>query len=155
MALKNMWLTPDHDMTFPEGLVLVGTVEPVTEFSRDRNAPKRQKVDLDDEGNGTGKRLWTATVSDSSINGARNAMFDVLFIADVRPVPSAQPFAPGYTPIVLEGLQVKPKLVGNGEFKSIGWSYRATGIKGDNSGSKQPPVDAPASRPARGDKAVA
>ncbi|MBF6212249.1 hypothetical protein IU433_17545 [Nocardia puris] len=154
MALKDAWFAPPEG-TFPNGLVLVGGIEAVTEFSKDRNAPKRHKVDLDDFGNGTGKRLWKGTVSDSSGSGAKNMTYDVTFVCDVQPVPSALPVIPGFTPVELEGLEVKPRVVGNGEFKSIGWYLRATGIKGDNSGAKVPPADVPASRPGREGKAVA
>ncbi|MFE3796959.1 hypothetical protein [Nocardia tengchongensis] len=155
MALKDVWFTPEFSEAFPMGLVLVGVIEAVTEFSRERNAPKRQKVDLDDQGNGTGKRLWKGTVTDPTGSGSKNQTFDVLFIADVQPVPSSSPISPGFTPVVLEGLQIKPKMQGAGEFKSIGWNIRATGIAGDNSGAKVPPADVPASRSARDGKAVA
>ncbi|MEU0545022.1 hypothetical protein ABZ319_34635 [Nocardia sp. NPDC005978] len=155
MSLKNAWLRPAHDEMFENGAVLLGQIEPLAEFSSDRNAPKRQRLDLDDEGRGTGKLLWKGTVADPTGMGAKNSTFDVVFVADVMPVPSAQPVLPGVTPVRLEGLQVKPKIVGNGEYKSIGWNVRATGFEGDTSGSKQPPADVPASRPARDGKAVA
>ncbi|MFI6870872.1 hypothetical protein [Nocardia sp. NPDC050406] len=154
MALKDAWLVPVEG-EFGTGLFLVGEIEPMTEFSSDRNAPKRQQVDYDREGNGTGKLLWKGKIMDPSGMGAKNAMFDVTFVSDVRPVPSTQPISDGVYPVVLEGLRVKPKVIGNGEFKSIGWNIRATGIKGDTSGAKQPPADVPASRPTRGEKAVA
>lgn len=147
MAMKNLWFSPAHEEAFPKGLFLLGDVEPMTEFNSDRNAPKRQRLDLDAEGNGTGKRMWKATVTDPDAPNARQASFDVTFIADVQPVPSAPEVAPGMRPIVLEGLQVKPKIAGQGEFKSIGWNIRATGIAGDNSGSKQAPADQGAARP--------
>ncbi|MFB7723145.1 hypothetical protein [Nocardia sp. NPDC056100] len=151
MALKDMWFdVPTAESSF----MLIGSIEPMTEFSQNRNAPKRQRVDLDDNGNGTGKRLWKGTVADPTGIGEKNATFDVLFIADVQPVPSTAPVSPGFTPVVLEGMQVKPKIAGSGEFKSIGWKVRATGIVGDTSGSKVAPVDVPASRPSNG-KAVA
>ncbi|MBF6358464.1 hypothetical protein IU449_28615 [Nocardia higoensis] len=140
MALKDAWFRPDFHEAFPKGLFLLGDIEPVTEFSRDRNAPKVQKLDFDFEGNGTGKRLWKGTVTDPTAANAKNASFDVTFVADVQPVPAAPEIVPGMTPIELEGLQVKPKIAGAGEFKSIGWTVRATGIKGDNSGAKTNPA---------------
>lgn len=148
MALKDVWFRPDFADAFPMGLLLMGEVAPLTEFSSDRNAPKRQKVDLDTDGNGTGKRLWKATVVDPTGVGSKNSAIDVTFVADVQPVPSAAPVSPGLTPIVLEGLQVKPRVTGNGEFKSIGFVVRATGIRGDTSGAKQAPNDPGAARPA-------
>jgi hypothetical protein len=136
MALKDVWFTPAFDDAFPMGLFLLGEIAPVTEFSTDRNAPKRQRLDLDAEGNGTGKRLWKGTVTDPAAANAKQASFDVVFVADVQPVPAAPEIARGMRPVELEGLQVKPKIAGQGEFKSIGWTIRATGIKGDNSGAK-------------------
>ena len=140
MALKDVWFRPDFHEAFPKGLFLLGEIEPVTEFSRDRNAPKVQKQDFDFDGNGTGKRLWKGTVTDPTAANAKNASFDVTFVADVQPVPAAAEIVPGMTPIELEGLMVKPKVTGSGEFKSIGWTVRATGIKGDNSGAKTNPA---------------
>jgi hypothetical protein len=148
MALKDLWFTPSFGDAFPKGVFLLGAVTAVTEFSTDRNAPKRQKLDLDDDGNGSGKRLWKGTVTDPTAPNAKQASFDVLFISDVLPVPAVSEIVPGMTPIELEGLQIKPKVAGAGEFKSIGWNVRATGIKGDNSGSKQAPADPGAARPA-------
>ncbi|WP_063053028.1 hypothetical protein [Nocardia arthritidis] len=136
MALKDVWFTPAFEDAFPMGLFLLGEIAPVTEFSSDRNAPKRQRLDLDAEGNGTGKRLWKGTVTDPAAANAKQASFDVVFVADVQPVPAAPEIARGMRPVELEGLQVKPKIAGQGEFKSIGWTIRATGIKGDNSGAK-------------------
>ncbi|MBF6356066.1 hypothetical protein IU449_16210 [Nocardia higoensis] len=140
MALKDVWFRPDFHEAFPKGLFLLGEIEPVTEFNRDRNAPKIQKQDFDFEGNGTGKRLWKGTVTDPCASNAKNAAFDVTFVADVQPVPAVAEIVPGMTPIELEGLMVKPKVAGSGEFKSIGWTVRATGIKGDNSGAKTNPT---------------
>ncbi|MET8653826.1 hypothetical protein [Nocardia aurea] len=136
MALKDVWFRPDFHEAFPKGLFLLGDIEPVTEFSQDRNAPKVQKLDIDYEGNGTGKRLWKGTVTDPCASNAKNAAIDVTFVAEYQPVPAALEIVPGMTPIELEGLMVKPKIAGAGEFKSIGWTVRATGIKGDNSGAK-------------------
>lgn len=147
MAMKDLWFTPAFDDAFPMGLFLLGEVAPMTEFNSDRNAPKRQRLDLDAEGNGTGKRLWKATVTDPAAPNAKQASFDLVFVADVQPVPSAPEVARGMRPIVLEGLQVKPKIAGQGEFKSIGWNIRATGIVGDTSGARQVPADPGAARP--------
>ncbi|MGY4101262.1 hypothetical protein ACW2Q0_17160 [Nocardia sp. R16R-3T] len=153
MALKDLWLNPPFGEAYPKGVYLLGAIEAMTEYNSDRNAPKRQKLDFDNDGNGTGKRLWKGTVTDPTAANAKQASFDVIFVSDVQPVPAAPEIAPGMTPIELEGLQVKPKIVGSGEFKSIGWNVRATGIKGDNSGSKQAPADPGAARPS-GSKAA-
>jgi hypothetical protein len=150
VALKDVWFTPAFGEAFPKGLFLLGDIQAVTEFSTDRNAPKRQRVDLDNDGNGTGKRLWKGTITDPAAANARQASYDVIFVSDVQPVPAAPEIVPGMTPIELEGLQIKPKIAGSGEFKSIGWSIRATGIKGDTSGAKQAPADPGAARPGTG-----
>jgi hypothetical protein len=153
MALKDVWFRPEFRESFPMGLFLLGEVQPMTEFTTDRNAPKRQKQDYDSEGNGTGKRLWKATVIDpAGASSVKHAGFEVVFVSDVQPVPSAPEISEGMRPIVLEGLQVKPKMSGQGEYKSIGWTVRATGIKGDTSGGKIPSADA--ARPSS-EKAVA
>ncbi|WP_067839585.1 hypothetical protein [Nocardia lijiangensis] len=146
MALKDVWLAPVGAEAWPKGLYLMGEIAPVLEFSSDRNAKKRQEVDLNEDGTGTGKRLWKGTVSDPTAMGAKNSSFDVVFVADVQPVPAAAEIAPGITPIELEGAMVKPRVVGNGEYKSIGWYVRASGIKGDTSGAKQVPADPGAAR---------
>ncbi|MFC8530785.1 hypothetical protein [Nocardia sp. NPDC057227] len=132
MALKDVWFTPAFGEAFPKGLFLLGDIDPMTEFSSDRSAPKRQRTDVDNDGNGTGKRLWRGTVTDPAAANAKSASFDVTFVADVCPVPAAPEIVPGMRPIELEGLSIKPKVTGSGEFKSIGWNIRATGIKGDS-----------------------
>ncbi|MFD5179772.1 hypothetical protein ACFWM1_28470 [Nocardia sp. NPDC058379] len=138
MALKDMWIPTDFAAVFPRGLMLIGEIEADEEFSSDRNAPKRQKIDMDRDGNGSRMRMWKATVMDPSGagKGAKNTGLDITFISDVMPTPSADEVAPGFRPIVLEGLMLKPRVIGNGEFKSISFYIRATGIKGDNSGAK-------------------
>lgn len=153
MALKDLWFTPAFSDAFPKGLYLLGEVTAVTEFNADRSPPKRQRLDFDRDGNGTGKRLWKATVTDPSGGNAKQASFDITFVADVQPVPAAEEVVPGFIPIELEGLQIKPKMAGQGEFKSIAWNIRATGIKGDTSGAKQAPANPGAARP-RDDKAA-
>ncbi|MEV6563028.1 hypothetical protein AB0M22_45440 [Nocardia sp. NPDC051756] len=145
MALKDMWLSTDFRAAFPMGVFLLGGIEPMTEFNQDRSAPKRHQLDFDRDGNGTGLRLWKATIMDPSGGNARQSSFDVVFVADQQPVPATAEISPGVRPIELEGLQLKPKVVGTGEFKSIGWNIRATGIKGDNSGVK---VNTPAANKA-------
>ncbi|MEV0545552.1 hypothetical protein AB0H98_01950 [Nocardia salmonicida] len=138
MALKDMWLSTEFRTAFPMGVLLLGNVEAATEFSQDRNAPKRHRQDYDRDGNGTGLLMWKATIMDPAgvAQGAKNATFDIIFLANVQPVPASAEVSPGVRPVELEGLQLKPRVIGNGEFKSIGWNIRATGIKGDNSGAK-------------------
>ena len=136
MALKDVWFRPEFHEAFPKGLFLLGEIQAVTKFSSDRNAPRIQEQDYDRDGNGTGLRLWKGTVTDPTAANAKSASFDVVFVSDVQPVPAAPEMVPGMTPIELEGLQVRPKVTGSGEFKSIGWTVRATGIKGDTNAPK-------------------
>ncbi|WP_026343815.1 hypothetical protein [Nocardia sp. BMG111209] len=141
MALKDVWFEVPFQVAYPMGLFLLGEIQAVTEYSTDRNAPKIQKQDYDRDGNGTGLRLWKGTVTDPSAQSHKQASFEVVFVANVQPVPSADEIAPGMRPIVLEGLHVKPKMAGQGEFKSIAWNVRASGIMGDTSGAKRPAAE--------------
>ncbi len=75
MALKDVWFSPEFGDAFPMGLLLMGAVAPVTEFSTDRNAPKIQKQELDEEGNGTGRRLWKGTVIHAEHLGADTNLY--------------------------------------------------------------------------------
>src|SRR5690606_37790187 len=130
------WIPTDFRAVFPKGVLLLGDIEAQTEFSEDRNAPKRQAVDFDREGNGSGKRLWKATIMDRAGGKANQAGFDITFVADQMPVPSEPEILEGLRPSELEGLMLKPRVVGNGQFRSIGFYIRATGITRDTSGAK-------------------
>lgn len=153
MALKNYRFGLPFRTPFENGLVLIGTIERNTEYKQGvPEENRRQKVD-----DVTGLKEWKAKVTDPTEKNAKRASFELIFLADVQPVPSTQEIVPGtgMRMIELEGLTAEPKVMGQGEFKYLGYTYRATGIVGDNSGAKVPPMDVPASRPARGDKAGA
>lgn len=153
MALKNFRFELPFRTPFENGLVLIGTIERNTEYRQGvPEENRRQKVD-----EVTGLKEWKAKVTDPSEKNAKRASFELIFLADVQPVPSTQEIVPGtgMRMIELEGLTAEPKVMGQGEFKYLGYTYRATGIVGDNSGAKLPPADVPASRPVRGDKAGA
>ncbi|MGW5311599.1 hypothetical protein ACWEQ0_17185 [Nocardia thailandica] len=147
MALKDMWIPTDFQAVFPMGVVLLGEIEPDEEFSQDRNAPRRQKIDVDRDGNGSRKRLWKATIMDpaGAGKGAKNTGLDITFVSDAKPEPLHPEVMPGFRPIELAGLMLKPRVIGNGEFKSIGFYIRATGIVGDPTAAK---VNEPAARKA-------
>ncbi|MBF6171530.1 hypothetical protein IU476_08605 [Nocardia blacklockiae] len=149
MALKDLRFNVAFNEAFEKGLVLVGEIEPDTEYNANRNAPARQKVDPL-----TGKRQWKATCTDPSETNPKKSSVQVIFLADVAPVPVNPEVLPGMRAVELENVTLQPKMTGQGEFKTIGWTVRATGIVGDNSGAKVPPNDVGASRPARGDKAA-
>jgi hypothetical protein len=126
----------DHDVMFPQGLYLVGEIQPLTEYQsqedRARNRPVRPRID-----EATGLPLFKGTFADPSAEKDRDKSFSVLFAAKVQPVPpSAIPGVP-FTPVVLEGLKVQPRAETSGQAKWITWVVRASGMRA---------VDAPAAR---------
>ncbi|NKY47840.1 hypothetical protein [Nocardia cerradoensis] len=151
MALKDLRFEVPFNVAFERGLVLVGEIEPDTEYNQNRNAPARQKVDPV-----TGLRQWKATCTNPAETNHKKSTIQVIFLADVAPIPSTEEVLPGMRSIVLENVTLQPKVTGQGEFKTLGWTVRATGIVGDNSGAKVPAADPGAARPARGqsDKAA-
>ncbi|WP_163513299.1 hypothetical protein [Fodinicola acaciae] len=130
MAVQNRHRFAEaQSVVFPQGLLLCGDVEADTEYqSRDERAagrPVRQRVD-----EVTGKRQWKGIFIDQSAGKAKNHSIEITFLADVQPVPAGNgETVLGMRPVELEGLQVSPRLVGQGEFKGIGWAYFATGFK--------------------------
>jgi hypothetical protein len=118
----------EFDAAFPQGLVLVGAIAPDNEYrSRDDRAagrPVRQRTDEI-----TGKRQWKATVTDPDEPNGKRASFEITFVADVQPVPTASEVLPGMRPIELDGLTAEPRVAGNGGFKYQSYVYRATGFK--------------------------
>lgn len=123
------------EVAFPRGLVLVGDIEPDYEYQSDqdrqRGREKRQRVDEQ-----TGKRIWKGTATDPDEAKAKRASFDVSFVADVQPVPTTDEALPGMRPLELEGLEVEPKVAGQGEFKYLSYGVWATGIKDNGRGRK-------------------
>ncbi|MEV0461430.1 hypothetical protein AB0I30_07290 [Nocardia tengchongensis] len=150
MALKDLRFPVPFLEAYPKKLIASGQPEPDNEYNANRNAAPRQRVD-----EVTGLRQWKLTCMDPSETNPKRSAVQVIFLADVAPIPAGVEIGDGVHFIELEGLTLQPKVSGQGEFKSLGWTVRATGIKGDTSGAKLPPVEAPASRPARSDKAVA
>ncbi len=112
------------------GLVLNGEVEPDYEFQQDRNAPKRIKVDPV-----TGKHQYKAIFSDPAHTKESEASVKVIFLSAYQPVPNTDEFVPGcgMRPAVLDGLQVTPRVAGQGEFKKLSWTYFATDFAGSSS----------------------
>ena len=123
------------EIAFAKGLLQTGDVVADTEYQPDRNRPSVQKIDPV-----TGKRQWKVTVTDPDQTNAKRASFELIFLADVQPVPSAPELAPGtgLRMIELDGLSVEPRVMGQGEFKYQGFAFRADGYR------------EPASRPASG-----
>lgn len=125
----------EFGVAFPRGLVLVGDIEPDNEYQsqedRQRGREVRQRIDVQ-----TGKRIWKGTATDPDEARAKRASFDVRFVADVQPVPTADEALPGMRPLELEGLEVEPKVAGQGEFKYLSYDVWATGIKDNGRGRK-------------------
>lgn len=117
----------EFGQAFPKGLVLVGEVQPATEFQsqedRSRGRAPNQRVD-----ERTGKRMWKAVATDPDEGRAKRASFEVLFLADVQPVPPTDEVLPGMRPVALDGMEVEPKVTGQGEFKSLTYQVWATGF---------------------------
>lgn len=138
---------------FPKRLLLMSPIGPAIKYNQDRNALPEQKFDIDPKtGEGTGLPLWTASVTDpheASDGKGKRASFEITFVSRVQPIPAGEQIADDIWFIEVEGLTAEPKVMGQGEFKYLGYTYRATGIKGDNSGAKVPPNDQSAARPAK------
>lgn len=114
------------EVAFPHGLVQVGEVAPDNEYQEDRSKPARQKRD-----EATGKLQWKVTVTDPDEKKAKRASFELVFLADVQPVPDAPELAPGLgmRAIQLDGLTAEPRVMGQGEFKYLGYVFRAEGYR--------------------------
>lgn len=128
MAIQKRERFPiEFDRAYPQGLVLMGEVEASTEYqsNEDRSRGREAKQFVDER---TGKRIWKAIASDPDENRAKRASFEVFFTADVQPVPPSDEVLPGMRPIVLDGLEVEPKLTGQGEFKSLTYQVWASGF---------------------------
>ena len=148
---KNYGFPVDSLVAFPKRVLLMSPIGPAIKWNPDRNAMPEQMYDIDPKtGEGTGLPLWTATVTDpheASDGKGKRASFDITFVSRVKPVPAGEQVIDDMWFIELEGLTAHPKVMGQGEFKYLGYVYRAEGIKGDNSGAKQAPADPGASRP--------
>lgn len=118
--------TVPFEVAFPNGLVQVGDIEPDNEYQPDKSRPARQNRDVV-----TGKLQWKVTVTDPSEKKAKRASFDLVFLADHQPVPSVPELAAGtgMRLVELEGLSAEPRVMGQGEFKYLGFIYRAEGYR--------------------------
>ncbi|GAA4199648.1 hypothetical protein GCM10022220_02760 [Actinocatenispora rupis] len=120
------------NVAFPGGLVQMGPVEPDYEYNPNKNAPKLQKRD-----EVTGKLQWKATVTDPTEKNAKRASFALVFVADVQPVPESPELVPnsGMRMVELDGLTAEPRVMGQGEYKYLGYIYRAEGYRAVSSKS--------------------
>lgn len=129
---------------FPRGLVLVGDIEQALEYTSDRNATPRQRIDAPVEEGGTGLPLWSANVTDPSEPKAKKASFAVLVASSHQPVPVNPEVLPGMRAVEFDGLTCTPRVAGQGEYKSLSYQFFATGITGD---SNTPRASVPSSKP--------
>ncbi|MGW4330799.1 hypothetical protein ACWEKR_33555 [Nocardia sp. NPDC004573] len=141
MAISKGYQFPiESRVAFPKRLILMAPIGPAIKYNPDRNALPEQKFDFDPKtGEGTGLPLWTATVTDpheASEGKGKRASFEITFISQHQPVPAGEQIVDDMWFIELEGLTAEPKVMGQGEFKYLGYVYRATGIKGDNNTPK-------------------
>ncbi|WP_225727195.1 MULTISPECIES: hypothetical protein [unclassified Nocardia] len=149
MAIKRGQRFPvPFEVAFPEGAGLVGEIEKVFVF----NERRRQYTTEQDVDKETGLLMWKARLIDYSddVRGSETGI-DLVFLAPVQPIP---PEGRRVREVELEGLMVQPRATKAGDFPKLVYSYFATGIKGDNSGAKQPPANPGAARPARNEKAA-
>lgn len=135
MAVPRKYRFPiGFDAAFPRGLVMVGDVTAAVEFQsqEDRNRGREARPLLDEQ---TNLRIFKATVTDPDETKAKRASFEVNIVAEVQPVPPTNEVVAGMRPIVLEGLQVEPRIAGQGEFKYLTYQVWATGLADPAQGS--------------------
>ncbi|MCE7002445.1 hypothetical protein LWC34_06310 [Kibdelosporangium philippinense] len=115
------------DVMFPNGLFLIGEIQPLTEYQsqedRARNRPVRPRTDED------GLLLFKGMFADPSAEKDRDKSVSIEFAAKVQPVPPASVPGVPFTPVVLEGLTVQPRAEATGQAKWVIWSIRATGMR--------------------------
>lgn len=141
MAIRKGFQFPiESRVAFPKRLLLMGPIGPAIKYNPDRNAAPEQLIDYDPKtGEGTGLPLWKATVTDpheASDGKGKRASFEITFVSRHQPVPAGEQITEDMWFIELEGLTAQPKVMGQGEFKYLGYTYRATGIKGDTNTPK-------------------
>jgi hypothetical protein len=119
---------------FPEGLYLVGEIQPAMEYQssedKARNRPARQRVD-----EVTGLPLFRGMFMDPSAEKDREKSIPVEFTAKVQPVPPPSVQGLPIRPVELEGMTVQPRAETSGPAKWITWTVRATGLQSPMSGS--------------------
>ncbi|WP_198654391.1 MULTISPECIES: hypothetical protein [Nocardia] len=119
---RNLRLRIEFDEFFYMGLYQMGPVQPLREFSQDRNRPGRQVRD-----EVTGLLVWKIKVSDPAVENADRASYAVHLLSEEEPVPTTQEISPHMRPIELVGVTAQPRLKGSGEFKYQSYLIRASG----------------------------
>jgi hypothetical protein len=137
------------ETAFPMGLLQMGEVEADREYSDKPGREMPQKID-----EATGLRIWKFRATDPGQTKAKHASFEVRLLATHQPVPHGPELMPGMRMVALEGLMVEPKVVGQGEYKSQGYAFWATGFAAAKGGAKTP-AGSGTSKGDGGDKAAA
>jgi hypothetical protein len=123
-APKNIRLAADFDEWFPQGLYLVGDIQPVTEYQspedRARNRPVRPRTD-----EVTGLPLYRGTFADPSAEKDREKSVTVEFACAHQPVPPQAVAGMPFRPVVLDGMTVQPRAEASSQAKWITWVIRA------------------------------
>ena len=126
------------DELYPEGLYLVGEIQPMTEYQsqedKARNRPVRPRTD-----EASGLPLFRGTFADPSAEKDRDKSVQIEFAAKVQPVPPAAVPGIPFRPVVLEGLTVQPRAEASGQAKWITWTVRATGMRAVDSAASAKP----------------
>jgi hypothetical protein len=120
----------EFDVAFGDGLIQTSDVEADREYTGDPNKVGPQKVD-----EATGLRIWKFRALDPGQKKVKQASFEVKLIATHQPVPEGPELMPGMRRVVLEGLMVEPKVIGQGEYKSQGYAFWASGFAAVDTGS--------------------
>ncbi|MFC9663940.1 hypothetical protein ACFVJ5_27170 [Nocardia sp. NPDC127606] len=145
MALQRGYRFPvSQAEAFPMGLLLNGQIEAAIKYNPDRNAMPEQLRDYNPKTNeGTGLLMWKANVTDPHEPKAKRKSFELIFLAENVPAVTGEELAPGtgLRMLQVEGLMAEPKVMGQGEFKYLGYQYFAGAIKGDNSGARNVTAD--------------
>lgn len=114
-----------HEYVFPQGAFLVSEVRPVNDFDRSTRENKVQELDKDN-----GLPVWAIDVVDADPDaGRKSKTVTVKIPAKVQPVPPDGDGKSPFTPVYFEGLTALPWVETNGDFSSINWSIKATGMR--------------------------
>jgi len=126
-APRNMRLSVNFEEWFPQGLYLVGEIQPVTEYQsaedKARNRPVRPRID-----EVSGLPLFRGTFADPSAEKDREKSITVEFACAHQPVPPEAVAGMPFRSVVLEGMTVAPRAEASGQAKWITWVIRATGM---------------------------
>lgn len=125
-----------HDVAFPEGAYLVSEVTPVNDFDRSTKETKVQQVDKDN-----GLLLWQVDIVDADPSAPRKQKtVSVKIAAKVQPVPPSNDGSSPFTPVEFEGLTALAYIQESGDFSSVVYSYKASGMKSPGRPASSRPV---------------